>query len=113
MSNPFSSTALAAAEGAATASQPSFIESMIPFLLIFAVMYFIIIRPQSQKAKAHEKLMDSVKPGDEVVTSGGIIGKVKSITPDFISVDTGSAVLKVKKSHISASSAKTTPKKSS
>ena len=112
MSAIFSSVALAAGETAQAASQPSFIESMIPFLLIFAVMYFIIIRPQAKKSKAHDKLMSSMKPGDEVVTSGGIIGRVKSITPDFISVDTGSAVLKVKKGHISASNAKTSPKKS-
>lgn len=98
----FSENLFAAGEAAAAAQQPSMIESMVPFLLIFAVMYFIIIRPQAKKAKAHETLMDALKPGDEVVTSGGIIGRIKSITPDFVAVDAGSTVLKVKKNHISA-----------
>lgn len=99
----FTSVAYAADEGAQQVPvQPSFVESMVPFLLIFAVMYFIIIRPQAKKAKAHENLMGTLKPGDEVVTSGGIIGKVKSITDTFIAIDTGSAVLKVIKSNVSA-----------
>ena len=98
----FSSNLFAADEAQkAAAAQPSFVENMIPFLLIFAVMYFIVIRPQAKKAKDHESLMTGLKPGDEVVTSGGIIGRVKSITDSFIAIDTGSAVLKVTKGHVS------------
>ena len=112
--NWFSTPLYAAGEAAqSTASQqPSFIESIVPFLLIFAVMYFIIIRPQAKKAKAHENLMKNLKPGDEVVTSGGIIGRVKSITDSFIAIDTGSAVLKISKNHVSAQTQMATSKKS-
>lgn len=99
------------AAGETAAKQPSFFENMIPFLLIFAVMYFIIIRPQAKKVKDHESLMTALKPGDEVMTSGGIIGRVKSITDEFISVDAGSTVLKIQKNHIAGKTAKNAPAK--
>ena len=83
------------------ASQPTFVESMVPFLPIFVAMYFLMIRPQAKKAKEHTSLMKSLKPGDEVVTSGGIIGKVRSVAEEFVSVDTGSGTLKVLKENIS------------
>ena len=82
------------------AAQPSLIESMIPFLLIFVVMYFILIRPQAKKAKAHKVLLESLKVGDEVVTSGGIIGRIKSLAENFVTLDVGNASLKVLKEHV-------------
>lgn len=99
------------AAGETAAAQPTFLENMIPFLLIFAVMYFIIIRPQAKKAKEHENLMGGLKPGDEVVTSGGIIGRVKSITEQFISIDAGTTVLKIQKNHVAGKTAKNAPVK--
>ena len=82
------------------AVQPSLIESMIPFLLIFVVMYFILIRPQAKKAKAHKVLLESLKVGDEVVTSGGIIGRIKSLAETFVTLEVGNASLKVLKEHV-------------
>lgn len=84
----------------AVAKQPSMLESMIPFGFILIIMYFLIIRPQAKKAKEHTSLLDSLKPGEEIVTSGGIIGKVKSVSPDFITIDVGSTTLKVVKDSI-------------
>ena len=56
--------------------------SLAPFLLIFLVMYFLMIRPQSKKQKELEKMRSELKEGDSVLTSGGIYGKVASIEAD-------------------------------
>ena len=53
--------------------------SLIPLLLIFAIMYFIIIRPQQKKAKEHKQMVTELKRGDQVLTQGGIIGKITKI----------------------------------
>ena len=62
----------AGAMGGATAGLIAF----VPYLAIFAIFYFLMIRPQQQRAKAHRALIEAVKKGDEIVTGGGIVGKV-------------------------------------
>ena len=52
--------------------------------IFFAIMYFMIIRPQSKKAKAHQALLDDLRKGDEVATASGIVGKVQKIDDNFI-----------------------------
>ena len=86
--------------GKATAQQPSLVESLIPFIIIFVAMYFLMIRPQSKKAKEHMNLLKNLKPGDEVITSGGIIAKVRSIADNFVTLETGGSQLKVLKANI-------------
>ena len=54
----------------------------IPLILIFVIFYFFLIRPQQKKAKAHKLMVAALKRGDEVVTSGGIVGKVERILGD-------------------------------
>ena len=54
----------------------------IPLILIFVIFYFFLIRPQQKKAKEHKLMIASLKRGDEVVTSGGIVGKVERILGD-------------------------------
>lgn len=56
--------------------------SLLPFVLIFAVMYFLIIRPQRQRVKKHEEMIAAVRRGDTIVTSGGLIGKVTKVIDD-------------------------------
>lgn len=58
------------------------IGSILPFVLIFVIMYFLIIRPQQQRAKTHREMVQNVRRGDTVVTSGGLIGKVTKIVDD-------------------------------
>ncbi|MCR9235504.1 MAG: preprotein translocase subunit YajC [Alphaproteobacteria bacterium] len=58
------------------------ITSLLPFVLIFAVMYFLIIRPQRQRMKKHEEMIGAVRRGDTIVTSGGLIGKVTKVIED-------------------------------
>jgi preprotein translocase subunit YajC len=53
---------------------------MLPIIAIFAIMYFLVLRPQSRKAKEHQKMLTELKKGEEVVTQGGIIGKITGIT---------------------------------
>ena len=52
---------------------------LLPFILMFAVIYFLILRPQYRKQKQHQSMVDSVKKGDKVVTTGGIHGKVMGV----------------------------------
>ncbi len=56
--------------------------SFIPLILIFAIMYFLLIRPQQKKAKEHAKMVSELRRGDQVVTSGGLIGKVSKVKDD-------------------------------
>ena len=56
--------------------------SLVPLLLIFLIMYFIIIRPQQKKAKEHKLMVEALKRGDQVLTQGGIICKVSKIKDD-------------------------------
>ena len=60
----------------AAAGGPSALGQLLPFVLIFAVFYFLLIRPQQKRAKEHRQLVDNMKKGDQVVTAGGITGKV-------------------------------------
>jgi preprotein translocase subunit YajC len=54
----------------------------IPLILIFAIMYFLLIRPQQKKLKQHQSMVASLRRGDQVVTAGGLIGKVSKIKDD-------------------------------
>lgn len=56
--------------------------SLLPFVLIFVIMYFLILRPQQKKVKAHQELVKGIRRGDTVVTSGGLIGKVSRVIDD-------------------------------
>ena len=56
--------------------------SLLPFILIFVIMYFLILRPQQKRVKQHQEMVKNVRRGDTVVTSGGLIGKVTKVTDD-------------------------------
>jgi preprotein translocase subunit YajC len=60
----------------------SMIVQFLPFILIFVIMYFLIIRPQRMKAKRHQEMIANLRRGDTVVTSGGLIGKVAKVVDD-------------------------------
>ena len=59
--------------------QPSPWTSLVPLVLLMVVFYFVLIRPQQTKAKQHAELLKTVKPGDKIVTSGGIVGVVLTV----------------------------------
>jgi preprotein translocase subunit YajC len=60
---------------------------IFPFILIFGIFYFLIIRPQQKQRKTHAKFLEELKRGDEVVTSSGIIGTVSSISDKIVTVE--------------------------
>ena len=59
---------------------------MAPLVLIFAVFYLLVIRPQSKKAKVHQQMLSDLKKGDDVVTQGGIIGRITGIKDDEVTL---------------------------
>lgn len=71
------------AQGAAAAGGGTdMLVSLAPFLLIFVVMYFLILRPQQKRAKAHQEMVNALRRGDVVVTAGGLVGKVVRVVDD-------------------------------
>ena len=72
--------------------QPSMLASFIPLILIFFIFYFLLIRPQQKKQKEHKKLLESIKRGDEILTSGGIVGKVIKAEEEKLSVEISNGV---------------------
>lgn len=70
------------AQAAPAAGGTDMLMSLLPFVLIFVIMYFLILRPQQKKVKAHQEMVKSIRRGDTVVTSGGLIGKVARVIDD-------------------------------
>lgn len=70
------------AQGAMGLPSSDMIVQFVPFVLIFVIMYFLIIRPQQRKAKEHGAMIKAVRRGDTVVSSGGLIGRVTKVTDD-------------------------------
>ncbi len=103
----FATPAYAQAAGGAIGAFGSF----IPLILIFAIMYFLLIRPQQKKVKEHQAMVEAVRRGDQVVTAGGIMGKVSKVKEDGeIEVEIASGVkVRVVKSTLSQVISKTEP----
>ena len=90
---------LSAAAGGAGGS--AFFVQLFPLLLIFVVFYMFLIRPQQKRAKEHEAKINAVQKNDEVVTAGGLMGKVTKVADDYVEVEIASNVrVKVVKSTI-------------
>ena len=70
------------AQAAAGGDANSMLMSLLPFALIFVIMYFLILRPQQKKVKDHAELVKNIRRGDTVVTSGGLVGKVTKVVDD-------------------------------
>lgn len=70
------------AQAAGDAGAAGLIQSLIPFILIFAIMWFMLIRPQQKKAREHRAMIEALRRGDQVVTAGGLIGKVSKVKED-------------------------------
>jgi len=70
------------AQGLGGGGSGDLVLQLVPFLLIFVIMYFLIIRPQQRRVKEHQELVKNVRRGDTIVTTGGIVGKVTKATDD-------------------------------
>jgi preprotein translocase subunit YajC len=73
---------------------------IVQFGAIIAIFYFLLIRPQSQARKKHAAILAALKKGDDITTAGGIIGKVKDIKEDRVTIESGSSTLVVERSRI-------------
>ncbi|MBT6274000.1 MAG: preprotein translocase subunit YajC [Chromatiales bacterium] len=72
-------------------------------IVLFAVFYFLLIRPQQKRAKAHQKLIAELKVGDEVVTQGGLLGRISETSDNFLHVELASGVeVKLQRGAVSA-----------
>jgi preprotein translocase subunit YajC len=70
------------AQGAAAGAEGNFLLNIMPFLLIFVIMYFLVIRPQQKRLKSHREMVGGVRRGDTIVTSGGLIGKITKVVDE-------------------------------
>jgi len=80
------------AMAAAPSGQADPLTSFLPLILIFVVFYFLLIRPQSKKAKEHKQMVEALAKGDEVVTNGGLLGRIARVGDNFIELDVGNEV---------------------
>ena len=80
ISNAYAQTAAAAAGPMDSVMQ------FLPIILMFAVLYFLMVRPQMKKAKEHKALLEAISKGDEVVTQGGLAGRVTKVGDDFVAI---------------------------
>ena len=66
--------------------------SMLPLILMFVVLYFVMIRPQMKKQKEHKAMIEAVAKGDEVVTAGGVLGKVSKLGDSYLGLEVANGV---------------------
>ncbi|MET0333332.1 MAG: preprotein translocase subunit YajC [Rhizobacter sp.] len=98
ISSAFAQTAPAAAGGG---DMMSSLGSMLPLVLMFVVLYFVMIRPQMRKQKEHRAMIDALAKGDEVVVAGGVVGKVSKLGDSFVHVEVANNVeLQVQRSAV-------------
>ena len=96
----FISNAYAQAVPAADAGLMGSLTTFAPLILMFVVMYFLMIRPQQKRAKEQKTMMDALAKGDEIVTAGGILGKVSKVNDTYITIEvaTGTEIVVQKNS---------------
>ncbi len=83
---------VAYAQGAGGAPAGMDFLSMLPLVLMFVLLYFLLMRPQMKRAKEHKQLLAGLQKGDEVVTSGGTLGKVTNVSDQYARVEIASGV---------------------
>ena len=88
----FISNAFAQAAPAAATGSESGLLSMLPLVLMFVVLYFVMIRPQMKRQKEHKAMIDAIAKGDEVVTSGGMLGKISKVGDSYLSLEVAQGV---------------------
>ncbi len=84
------------------AAEPSAFISLLPLIAIFIIFYFLMIRPQMKRAKEHRALVAALNAGDEVVTNGGLLGKIIKVEDSFVDLElTKDVVIKVQRHAVS------------
>ena len=94
---------MAFAQSVPGVGSPSQLISFLPLVLVFIIFYFLLIRPQQKKAKEHQQMLAKIKKNDEVMTSGGIYGKVTALTDTIVTLEIAPNVrIRVNRPQISA-----------
>ena len=94
---------MAFAQSVPGVGSPSQLISFLPLVLVFLIFYFLLIRPQQKKAKEHQQMLGKLKKNDEVMTSGGIYGKVTALTDNIVTLEVAPNVrIRVNRPQISA-----------
>ena len=75
------------AEAAAPAQAPSLMESLLPMIALVAVFYFLVLRPQFKRAKEQKTLVEALQRGDEVITTGGLVGRISKVYEQYVGVE--------------------------
>ncbi len=96
ISTAYAQTAPAPAGGGA---ESTFI-TLLPLVLMFVVLYFIMIRPQMKRQKEHKAMIEALAKGDEVVTVGGLLGKVTKLGESYVSIEAGNGELMVQRTAV-------------
>ena len=74
--------------------------AFVPLILMFAIFYFLLIRPQQKRAKQHKAMLEALKKGDQVLTTGGLVGRVVDIDGDILSIDLGSTTVSLGRAYV-------------
>jgi preprotein translocase subunit YajC len=80
------------AMAAAPQGQGDALTSLLPLVFIFIVFYFLLIRPQSKKAKEHKQMVEALAKGDEIVTNGGLLGRITKVGDNFVELEIAEGV---------------------
>jgi preprotein translocase subunit YajC len=97
----FISQAFAQSAPAASGDTQSGLLSLLPLVLMFVVLYFIMIRPQMKRQKEHKAMVEALAKGDEIVTAGGVLGRVSKLGDTYLSIEVASGVeLQVQRSAV-------------
>ncbi len=91
------STAYAQGAGGSTEQQ---ILGFLPIILMFVVLYFLMIRPQMKRAKEHKTMLESLKKGDEVITAGGLVGRVTKVGESYVTLEVAGVEMPIQKSAV-------------
>lgn len=88
----FWSFAHAQVAAAPAGEQPSMLMSLVPFIFMIAVAYFLILRPQAKRQRDQQKFLSELKRGDEVITTGGLLGRIEGLTEQFVTLEIADGV---------------------
>lgn len=87
--------------GAGQGGPAGLITSLVPLVLIFVIFYFLLIRPQQKRAKEHKNMIDNLKKGDKIITSGGIYGVIEAVGTNTITIKVAeNTKVKIGKSYV-------------
>ena len=71
----------------ASGGEPNALMSMLPIILMFVILYFLMIRPQMKRQKDHKKMVEMLSKGDEVILSGGMLGKISKVSDSYVTLE--------------------------